>query len=81
MTSSSRVPSPFRDGETSEKHGGVLSSAKEAGRKPGGWKAMPFVLGLSLYLFPFSHFNRERNLYNTKSSPAYTKNITTRFKK
>lgn len=56
-SSSSRVPSRFRDGETSEKHGGVLSSAKEASRKPGGWKAMPFVLGLSLSLSPFSHLH------------------------
>ncbi|KAF8408043.1 hypothetical protein HHK36_007183 [Tetracentron sinense] len=61
--SSSSPPSPVAK---PEEESGVIVQSKSPQRKPGGWKSMPYVLGLSLSLLSLS-LCMERNVRETSN--------------
>ena len=55
---SSSSSSKEQQQEQQQRDGKILSDSDTKQRKPGGWKAMPFILGLSLFL---SHTHTHTN--------------------
>ena len=56
----SGLSSSSKEQQQQQRDGKVISDSDTKQRKPGGWKAMPFILGLSLSL---SHTHGGRGMY------------------
>ena len=62
LSSSSKEQQQQRDGK-------VLSDSDTKQRKPGGWKAMPFILGLSLSLsLSLSHTHKYKHIDTVRNA-------------